>query len=276
MLDGFSTAQVALLLVALQFAVMTFGWLIAAQLLPGDRRPASWWAGYAACSAVGLTLIVVGMQAPDEPKRALGNLLMIAATVCLQRGVWAFGARAPANAVQVMVLLVVAVVATMGMSPHWAPLRIGVGSTLWAALYVWVGVEVFAITRRDLRLPYAALCALPMMLTAVMLSLRAWRAAISPATVLAEVNNDTALNLGSSVSGLVMALVLSLGEFNVTFLLATPARGTFPTALYLTYTNNSFPVAAAATAIFLGTLLPLVLLASRLGRGGSERPAQGA
>lgn len=73
-----------------------------------------------------------------------------------------------------------------------------------------------------------------------------------------------------------MGLVLSLGEFNVTFLLATPARGTFPTALYLTYTNNSFPVAAAATAIFLGTLLPLVVLAVRLGRGGSERPVQGA
>lgn len=72
------------------------------------------------------------------------------------------------------------------------------------------------------------------------------------------------------------ALVLSLGEFNVTFLLATPARGTFPTALYLTYTNNSFPVAAAATAIFLGTLVPLVLLALRLGRGGPERPMQGA
>lgn len=73
-----------------------------------------------------------------------------------------------------------------------------------------------------------------------------------------------------------MALVLSFGEFNVTFLLATPARGTFPTALYLTYTNNSLPVAAAATAIFLGVLLPLVGLALRLGQGGPARPAQGA
>src|SRR5262249_22911577 len=46
--------------------------------------------------------------------------------------------------------------------------------------------------------------------------------------------------LGSAV---LIALAVSWGEFNVTFLLATPSRGTFPTALYLTYTTNSFPVA---------------------------------
>ena len=63
----------------------------------------------------------------------------------------------------------------------------------------------------------------------------------------------------------------------MTFLLATPAEGTLPTALYLTYTNNSFPVAAAATAIFLAGLMPLLVLAMALG-GRDERVAvtQGA
>lgn len=73
-------------------------------------------------------------------------------------------------------------------------------------------------------------------------------------------------------SATLVALAVSWGEFNVTFLLATPARGTFPTALYLTYTTNSFPVAAAATALMLAGLLPLVVVALALG----HRPEQGA
>lgn len=73
-------------------------------------------------------------------------------------------------------------------------------------------------------------------------------------------------------SAALIALAISWGEFNVTFLLATPSRGTFPTALYLTYTTNSFPVAAAATALLLAGLLPLVLVALWVG----ARPEQGA
>ena len=69
-----------------------------------------------------------------------------------------------------------------------------------------------------------------------------------------------------------IALAVSWGEFNVTFLLATPASGTFPTALYLTYTTNSFPVAAAATTLMLAGLVPLVLLALAIG----AEPEQGA
>ena len=53
-----------------------------------------------------------------------------------------------------------------------------------------------------------------------------------------------------------MAFTISWGEFNVSFLLATPTTQTFPAALYLTYTTNSFPVAAAATTIFLAAAVP--------------------
>ena len=69
-----------------------------------------------------------------------------------------------------------------------------------------------------------------------------------------------------------LALAVSFGEFNVTFLLATPSYGTFPTALYLTYTTNSFPVAAAATTLFLAGLAPLIVGALLFGKA----PEQGA
>jgi putative spermidine/putrescine transport system permease protein len=69
-----------------------------------------------------------------------------------------------------------------------------------------------------------------------------------------------------------LVFTVSWGEFNVSFLLATPLEQTFPAALYLTYTTNSFPVAAAATIVFLAPVLPALAVIQRLGRalGGEE------
>jgi putative spermidine/putrescine transport system permease protein len=68
-----------------------------------------------------------------------------------------------------------------------------------------------------------------------------------------------------------LAFTVSWGEFNVSFLLATPLLQTFPSALYLTYTTNSFPVAAAATVIFLAPVLPALAAIQLLGGRRSLR-----
>lgn len=62
-----------------------------------------------------------------------------------------------------------------------------------------------------------------------------------------------------------LVFAVSWGEFNVSFLLATPLAQTFPAALYLTYTTNSFPVAAAATLIFLLPVVPAMVAIQALG-----------
>src|SRR5215472_280186 len=67
-------------------------------------------------------------------------------------------------------------------------------------------------------------------------------------------------------AGALMAFTISWGEFNVSFLLATPTTQTFPSALYLTYTTNSFPVAAAATTIFLAAAFPALALLQGISR----------
>jgi len=51
---------------------------------------------------------------------------------------------------------------------------------------------------------------------------------------------------------------VSWGEFNVSFLLATPLQMPFSAALYGTYTSNSIAVAGAATAIFIAGALPFL------------------
>jgi len=69
----------------------------------------------------------------------------------------------------------------------------------------------------------------------------------------------------SIVLSALMVFTVSWGEFNVSYLLATPIVQTFPAALYATYTTNSFPVAAAATLIFLGPVIPILIAIQAMG-----------
>lgn len=69
----------------------------------------------------------------------------------------------------------------------------------------------------------------------------------------------------SLVLASLLVFAVSWGEFNVSFLLATPLVQTFPAALYLTYTTNSFPVAAATTIVFLAPVVPAFLAIQALG-----------
>ncbi|MGE5176573.1 MAG: ABC transporter permease [Hyphomicrobiales bacterium] len=62
-----------------------------------------------------------------------------------------------------------------------------------------------------------------------------------------------------------LVFTVSWGEFNASYLLTTPVVQTFPAALFATYTTNSFPVAAAATVLFLLPVIPALLAIQALG-----------
>jgi putative spermidine/putrescine transport system permease protein len=62
-----------------------------------------------------------------------------------------------------------------------------------------------------------------------------------------------------------LVFAVSWGEFNVSYLLATPLVQTYPAALYSTFTNNSFPVGAAATVVFLLPVVPAMAAIQALG-----------
>lgn len=63
-----------------------------------------------------------------------------------------------------------------------------------------------------------------------------------------------------------IVFAISWGEFNVSFLLATPLQSPFSAALYATYTSNSEPVAGAATAIFIAGAIPFIVALQLLDR----------
>lgn len=209
-LTDFSTSEVALLLVALQYAVLTPAWAVAAVVLPGERRAVVWWALYAGGSGVALLMILIGMHRGDAVLRAIGNVTVIMATLALQRGIWAFTGQRQRSGAQGGVLGAIVLLNWLALDPTWVWVRIVIGSGLWSGLYLWVGLDVWRHVRLDMRQRWGWLYAAPMLLAAVMLALRSVRGLMSPETVSFEVQQNTVLSVGSSLTGLVAALMLQM------------------------------------------------------------------
>ena len=210
-LPSLTPSGVALLLLALQYAVLDPAWIVAAMVLPGERRAAAWWAAHSVGSALALLLIVVGMHAENPPARALGNILAVAATLALQRGVWSFtGQRSWMLPQGLMLAASTGVSVLAALDPTWVPARIALVAGVWAALYFWTAADVWRHVRQVLRLRRGLLFATPMLLAGLMLAARSSRALQSPETVMAEVLQNTVLSLGSSLTGMVSALAIQM------------------------------------------------------------------
>ena len=206
-----SATEIAFLMVAFQQAVLAGGWWLSGLWFAGARGPSRWWAAYAAFSALGLALFVLAvLDGNNEHLRALGNVCVVASLICLQRGVWRFF-DGPAHwwshaAAMVLTLAV----SWFGISQSWGPLRVAVISGVLAALSAATAWDVHRCTRRQLELRYGVLLALPLLLGAAVFGARSLRAIVSPQTIVAEVTANSALNIGSAMVYMIVALVFQL------------------------------------------------------------------
>ncbi|MDW6092736.1 ABC transporter permease subunit [Vibrio rhizosphaerae] len=73
------------------------------------------------------------------------------------------------------------------------------------------------------------------------------------------------------ISGVLMTLTLSVGEFNLTWMLHTPLTKTLPVGLADAYASMRLEVSSAYTLIFLGLILPLLILAQLFNRKTQRR-----
>jgi putative spermidine/putrescine transport system permease protein len=71
---------------------------------------------------------------------------------------------------------------------------------------------------------------------------------------------------GPIVLAALVTFALAWGEFNVSFLLATPLQATFSASLYGAFTSNSAEVAGAALLIFVTGALPFLIAFHFAGR----------
>ena len=208
---SFSAAEVSLLLVALQYAVLSPAWAVAALALPNDRAAAGCWAAYAGGSALALLMIVLGMHHGEPAIRALGNMLVVAATLALQSGVWRFTGQRRWPWVQGVVLLITVGLAWLAaLSADWVPVRIGVVAALWGAIYFWVARDVWQHLANTRRRHWRPLYIAPLLLAGLMLLARTLRAVLAPESVSVEVEQGTLLSVGSSLAGLIAALLLQM------------------------------------------------------------------
>lgn len=72
------------------------------------------------------------------------------------------------------------------------------------------------------------------------------------------------------INGILMTITLSVGEFNLTWMLHTPLTKTLPVGLADSYASMRLEVSSAYTLVFLCLILPLLILAQRFNRDTSR------
>ncbi|MEO8156027.1 MAG: GGDEF domain-containing protein [Rhizobacter sp.] len=205
-----SATEIAFLMVACQQAVLALGWLVGALVLKIDRPSALQWSGYALLTGVSLVLFVLSTQAHNEELRAIGNVCIAAGLMLMQRGVRQFVGRPGHPWFYAVLLLLVLVLAWLGIAVQNGALRVASISGLLGLLCLAASWDVFTYARTKLELRWGAWLALPLLLGSLVFLVRSGRAVMSPHTVVAEVNANSSLNIGSAIVFLVTALVFHL------------------------------------------------------------------
>lgn len=78
------------------------------------------------------------------------------------------------------------------------------------------------------------------------------------------------------IAGALMVVTLSMGEFNLTWMLHTPLTKTLPVGLADSYASMRLEVGSAYTLIFLILLMPLLIAIQWYGNGGGRLPRKTA
>lgn len=205
-----SAIQVAFLMVGCQQAVLALGWAVGAAVLRLDRRSTAQWAGYALFSCASLLLFVWAAVVRSEEWRAVGNVCIVAGLLMMHRGVRQFAGRAAPAWLYLLVLAGVASVSWLGMATEHRALRVAVVSGVLAVLCAATAFDIARYARRVLELRWGPALGVPLLLGVGVFGARAVQAVVDPGPVAAEGTGNLALNLGSALVFLVIALVFHL------------------------------------------------------------------
>ncbi|WP_458735394.1 ABC transporter permease [Zobellella taiwanensis] len=77
---------------------------------------------------------------------------------------------------------------------------------------------------------------------------------------------------GGILAGALMVITLSIGEFNITWMLHTPLNKTLPVGLADSYASMRLEIGSAYTLIFLAMIMPLLILVQWLGNLPNRKP----
>ncbi|WP_161974443.1 GGDEF domain-containing protein [Piscinibacter terrae] len=206
----FSATEIAYLMVGCQQAVLAFGWLAAAGLLPQSRKSMLAWALHATLSAVALCGFVVATRPGNEPLRAAANLSIVGSMIALQWGVRVFVHRESAWRWHAGAAALAALVSWYGLDPAHGAVRVAVISGLLAVLTLATAWDLQRAARWKLDWRWRLLLSVPVGLAGLVFAARSLRAALDPEHVVAYVTANSTLNTSSAVIYLVVALAFQL------------------------------------------------------------------
>lgn len=195
MLTPSSATEAAFLIIALIQAVFAFVWAIGAWMVTTARRAVIHWAVWAALSSITWLMLSATLQSPPM----LGVLTGVLGVMALQRGICLFIGRPPRDRLHIALLAVVAAAHWLVLNPATRHLQAAVSFGVLGWLYLDIARDVYAHARGQLRFRWPALLALPVSLGCLAYVSRAFRALLDPASVIAEMAADSALNVRSAL-----------------------------------------------------------------------------
>jgi diguanylate cyclase (GGDEF)-like protein len=210
MLAHLSPTDIAFAMNAVMQGVFCGIWLLGSLVIGDVRRAALHWSAFAGLSTLSFVALVVALHQqvplPAEYPRALGNVFGLLAMLALHRGVRLFVDTPLPNGAHALAVVIVLVVSWLGLAPAHATLRVSVNSVVLAAIAVAIAVALYRYGRNDVRRRHTWLLAVPLVAAAAGFSARGVRALWHPESVATEMIADSALNVASAISYMVIAL----------------------------------------------------------------------
>jgi diguanylate cyclase (GGDEF)-like protein len=208
--SSLSATDIAFAMIAVMQGVLACVWLLGSWLAGDMKRATLHWAVYAGLSAVSFVWLAAALNVEAslqaELLRATGNLCGVVALIALQRGIWLFAGSPLRLRAHLLALGVALVAAYVGLSPSAAGIRVGLNSGVLALLSASMARDLYRYSRDELPLRRPWLMAAPLLAAAAGFGFRGVRGALWPDTVATEMTIDSALNVGSALSYMVIAL----------------------------------------------------------------------
>jgi diguanylate cyclase (GGDEF)-like protein len=205
-----SATDIAFAMIAVMQVVFCGIWLLGSWVIGDVRRAALHWSAFAGLSTLSFVALIVALHQPvplpAEYLRALGNVLGVIAMLALHRGIRLFVGARPLTNAYTLALVVVLVASWLGLSPTHSVVRVSVNSTVLAVIALGIAADLYRYGRNVVRRRHTWLLSVPLVAAAVGFSLRGVRAMWHPQSVTTEMIADSALNVGSAIAYMVIAL----------------------------------------------------------------------
>jgi diguanylate cyclase (GGDEF)-like protein len=206
----FSATDIAFTMIAVMQAVFCAIWLLGSWVIGDVRRAALHWAAFAGLSTLSFVALVVALHQPvplpAEYFRAFGNLCGVVAMLALHRGIRLFVDAPVSLRAYALALVVVLLAAWLGVSPEHAVLRVSVNSAVLAAIALAIAADLYRYGRHVVRRRHTWLLSVPLVAAAAGFLQRGVRAMWHPDSVATQMIADSALNVGSAIAYVVIAI----------------------------------------------------------------------